>query len=112
MSDSQLRSELLRRNAAASVSVAGLFFVRCICLRLAQSGHQDRAEPCPLLGVKRTSVRSVSMSDSDPKRTFFGEYLSTKNRCWRERNKSIGFGFQSRFSRTVPPLNPKAFNIK
>jgi len=40
------------------------FFVRCICLRLAQSGHHDRAEPSPLLGVKRTSVRSVSMSAS------------------------------------------------
>src|SRR5262249_16246878 len=27
-----------------------------ISLRLAQSGHGDRAQPCPLLGVKRTSA--------------------------------------------------------
>jgi hypothetical protein len=27
------------------------------CPLLAQSGHHDRAEPCPLLGVKRTYSR-------------------------------------------------------
>ena len=38
-------------------------------LLLAQSGHHDRVEPCPLLGVKRTSRFHVVMSAFDPKRT-------------------------------------------
>src|SRR6516225_7353738 len=36
---------------------------------MALSGHYDRAEPCPLLGVKRTSLRRAAMSAFDPKRT-------------------------------------------
>jgi hypothetical protein len=35
----------------------------------AQSGHGDRAQRCPLLGVKRTSGGGASMSAYDPKRT-------------------------------------------
>src|SRR5262249_41027342 len=42
------------------------------CLLLAQSGHHNRAEPCPLLGVKRTSGEHASMSAIDPKRTCHG----------------------------------------
>jgi hypothetical protein len=30
------------------------FLLHCRCPPLAQSGHQGRADPCPLLGVKRT----------------------------------------------------------
>src|SRR5689334_9664903 len=31
-----------------------------------QSGHRDRAEPCPLSGVKRTSNKLPKMSAFDP----------------------------------------------
>jgi tRNA A37 threonylcarbamoyltransferase TsaD len=37
---------------------------------LAQSGHHDAISQCPLLGVKRTSAETASMSAFDPKRTF------------------------------------------
>ena len=37
----------------------------------AQSGHHDRAERCPLLGVKRTSGKLAAMSANDPKRTSY-----------------------------------------
>jgi hypothetical protein len=37
---------------------------------MAQSGHHDRAEPCPLLGVERTLQQLGEMSGFDPKRTL------------------------------------------
>ena len=37
---------------------------------LAQSGHHNRANPCPLSGVKRTSLGHSEMSAFDPKQTF------------------------------------------
>src|SRR5215470_15078084 len=37
---------------------------------MAQSGHHTPTDPCPLLGVKRTSVTSSPMSAFDPKRTW------------------------------------------
>jgi hypothetical protein len=37
---------------------------------MAQSGHLDCAEGCPLLGVKRTSQFDRAMSASDPFRTL------------------------------------------
>jgi hypothetical protein len=40
------------------------------CLLLAQSGHLDTLNQCPLLGVKRTSQFAGVMSASDPKRIF------------------------------------------
>jgi hypothetical protein len=40
------------------------------CPLMAQSGHRDHAEPCPLLGVKRTSTDDNPMSAFDPKRTL------------------------------------------
>src|SRR5215467_12028839 len=39
------------------------------CLLLAQSGHHKRADPCPLLGVKRTLIGDDAMSAFDPKET-------------------------------------------
>ena len=36
--------------------------VTLVCLLLAQSGHHDCAEQCPLLGVKRTLRRRTLMS--------------------------------------------------
>jgi hypothetical protein len=39
------------------------------CTLLAQSGHPNRAQQCPLLGVKRTSAATNPMSAFDPKRT-------------------------------------------
>jgi hypothetical protein len=44
--------------------------LHCTSPLLAQSGHHDRAEPCLLLGVKRTSVGRASMSADDPKQTL------------------------------------------
>jgi hypothetical protein len=43
-------------------------FAQCMSPLLAQSGHQDRATECPLLGVKRTSRFLDRMSTSDPSR--------------------------------------------
>src|SRR6516225_10882533 len=40
------------------------------CPLLAQSGHHDPLNQCPLLGVKRTSIRLVQTSAFDPKRTW------------------------------------------
>ena len=40
------------------------------CPLLAQSGHADRLNQCPLSGVKRTSGEGVSMFAFDPKRTW------------------------------------------
>jgi hypothetical protein len=37
-----------------------------LCPLLALSGHGHRLGKCPLLGVKRTSVRQVQMSAFDP----------------------------------------------
>src|SRR6516225_1775360 len=37
---------------------------------LAQSGHPDTLNQCPLLGVKRTLVSRSAMSAFDPKRTY------------------------------------------
>src|SRR6516164_7296326 len=45
------------------------------CPLLAQSGHHDCAEPCPLLGAKRTSNGSAPMSAYDPNRM-------SKTRCF------------------------------
>jgi hypothetical protein len=39
---------------------------------LAQSGHPDAHNQCPLLGVKRTLPEPAPMSAFDPKRTFDG----------------------------------------
>jgi len=44
-------------------------FAAALCLLLAQSGHHDDAQQCPLLGVKRTSCEDAPMSAFDPKRT-------------------------------------------
>ena len=46
------------------------FMLHCICPLLAQSGHPDPLNQCPLLGVKRTLVGGAAMSAFDPKRTF------------------------------------------
>ena len=40
------------------------------CPLLAQSGHPDALNQCPLLGVKRTLVAPPPMSAFDPKRTW------------------------------------------
>jgi hypothetical protein len=40
-----------------------------ILLFLAQSGHPDAFNQCPLLGVKRTWINMALMSAFDPKRT-------------------------------------------
>src|SRR5262252_3529239 len=41
---------------------------RLECLHVAQSGHPDHSQQCPLLGVKRTLGGLVAMSVPDPKR--------------------------------------------
>ena len=38
-----------------------------VCLLLAQSGHPDPFNQCPLLGVKRTSAELREMSAENPK---------------------------------------------
>ena len=48
------------------------------CPLMAQSGHHDRAERCPLSGVKRTLQTRPVMSAFDPKRTLG----RSRNRRW------------------------------
>ena len=47
--------------------------LRCMNPLLAQSGHHDRADPFPLLGVKRTSRERSAMSTFDPSRKSGGQ---------------------------------------
>ena len=42
---------------------------------LALSGHSGISNPCPLLGIKRTSPAKVVMSANDPKRTLADQQL-------------------------------------
>jgi hypothetical protein len=49
---------------------------------LAQSGHHGHADPCPLLGVKRTSHGHVPMSAFDPKRTSSAMRLGAREFGW------------------------------
>src|SRR5262249_49283024 len=44
--------------------------LQCMSLLLAQSGHADCAQRCPLSGVKRTSAGADPTSAFDPKRTL------------------------------------------
>ena len=46
------------------------------CPLLAQSGHRDALNQCPLLGVKRTCLVQVAMTANDPKRIFRTRYRS------------------------------------
>src|SRR6516165_512918 len=54
-----------RQNPIASPNL-----LQCMSLLLAQSGHPETLNQCPLLGVKRTFNRSPAMSAYDPKRTL------------------------------------------
>jgi hypothetical protein len=49
---------------------AAIILLQCMSPLLAQSGHSDTLNQCPLLGAKRTFSRSLAMSAFDPKRTF------------------------------------------
>jgi len=46
---------------------------------MAQSGHPDTHNRCPLSGVKRTFTSSAPMSAFDPKRTSGPEDVATRN---------------------------------
>jgi hypothetical protein len=62
-----LPQSLLTR--ADKVIEQAAILLHCMSPPLAQSGHHERADPCPLLGVKRTLVGRGAMSAFDPKRT-------------------------------------------
>jgi hypothetical protein len=47
----------------------GVFDVSGACLFLAQSGHENGPERCPLSRVRRTSGKTFAMSAFDPERT-------------------------------------------
>jgi hypothetical protein len=53
-----------------AIPVPSLALIAAVSLSLAQSGHRDALNQCPLLGVKRTSVGDAAMSAFDPKRTL------------------------------------------
>src|SRR4029079_9855033 len=53
------------------------------CLLLAQSGHAQCADECPLLGVKRTFLIRSLMSVNDPKRTLRWDATPRSCRCMR-----------------------------
>jgi hypothetical protein len=47
------------------------------CLLLAQSGHANRRNPCPLSGVKRTPQLAAAMSANDLKPTSVGSLAAS-----------------------------------
>jgi hypothetical protein len=51
------------------------------CLLLAQSGHANHTQECPLSGVKRTLIGSAAMSAFDPKRTSKFVFRVNPNRA-------------------------------
>jgi len=53
----------------SALSTSYLAKLTADCPLLAQSGHHDRAEPCPLSEVKRTSDGMSGTSPYDPKLT-------------------------------------------
>jgi hypothetical protein len=58
--------------------------LQCMSPLLAQSGHAERSDVCPLSGVKRTWPRDEALSAVDPKRTLGwteGEYLPIVERA-------------------------------
>ena len=57
---------------------------------MAQSGHLDCAEGCPLLGVKRTSKFKSVTSAFDPKRTWQRLTLGCNHRH-NSRSKNVIF---------------------
>jgi hypothetical protein len=46
-----------------------MHMLQCMSPLVAQSGHDNQAQRCPLSGVKRTSKFKSVTSASDPKRT-------------------------------------------
>jgi hypothetical protein len=48
---------------------------------MAQSRHPDRAEGCPLLGVKRTLQFDRAMSASDPSATLLEQACWAAQQC-------------------------------
>src|SRR6516165_4914675 len=52
-----------------SAANSDVFRRTALCLLLAQSGHLDTLNQCPLSGVKRTLLGHCGMSAFDPKRT-------------------------------------------
>ena len=53
-------------SAIANGDQIGCSLLQCMSPLLAQSGHRNSTQECPLLGVKRTSGRSASMSAYEP----------------------------------------------
>src|SRR6516225_9820253 len=67
--------------ARANEVIASQRFCRSAeCLLLAQSGHPDTLNQCPLLGVKRTLTGRAPMSAFDPNRTQAAFLISIKLR--------------------------------
>src|SRR5215469_11507451 len=50
--------------------------LHCMSPLLAQSGHRSPTDPCPLLGVKRTSIRRAEVAAVKPKRANMWKNLS------------------------------------
>jgi len=63
---------------------------------MAQSGHHNCAEPCPLLGVKRTLVRRSQMSAFDPKRTLLNHKYLPRIKVGRRASASLGYEMEIR----------------
>src|SRR5215472_16082045 len=59
----------VHRHVSALIPLFFSKFVRCMSPLMAQSGHYDPADLCPLSGVKRTLPKRPLMSASDPKRS-------------------------------------------
>src|SRR5262249_52049825 len=57
------------------------FMLHCMSLLLAQSGHPNTLNQCPLLGVKRTSRKALRMSAFDPSGHLVGARYDRLQRC-------------------------------
>jgi hypothetical protein len=53
-----------------------MHMLQCMSPLVAQSRHLDRADECPLPGVKRTSKFKSVTSAFDPKRTWGGSSMT------------------------------------
>jgi hypothetical protein len=65
--------EAMTADQPITAEQAAIILLQCMSLLLAQSGNDDGARRCPLLGVKRTLLGRAAMSAIYPKPTSLSE---------------------------------------
>src|SRR5262252_3628575 len=83
-------------------------WLRSECPLLAQSGHHNCTDECPLSGVKRTLLGHRRMSTSDPKRTL--QRAATEQHRRGYLRHSTASGLPVTFTPTYPEILKSAQN--